>query len=174
MSKTRTIVLALFIFILSTACLSLGGLGEKVINQAIEKADLPEGMLETSQAGLEIVSTQVAAAAEATADDAPATDANSSNPIPANLPYPVPDDAKDILYANEMLGFTTSLNPEEVLAFYQQALSAQGFTERSGSKLVGENNAQIFFDGHPSGNPLMISASNMVEFTYVGLLLADN
>ena len=51
MSKNKILILSALVLILTMAC-GLGGLTEGLVEKAIEKADLPEGALETAQAGL--------------------------------------------------------------------------------------------------------------------------
>lgn len=163
MSKTRTIAIVLLVFVLSTACLSFGGLGEKALDMAMEKADLPEGALETAQVELQSITTQVADTIEDSAD----------KPATSDSPYPMPADVENVMNVAGTVNFQTSLSLEAVAAFYRQALSAEGYTERTVNTVEDENVVSLVFDGHPSGQALVVQAVSLGEITNVNVRLED-
>ncbi|MCD4674285.1 MAG: hypothetical protein K8R77_16605 [Anaerolineaceae bacterium] len=169
MSKFKILIIAALVLLLSTACLSFGGLGEKVMDKALDKAleeaDLPEGALETAQAGFEAISTEVLSSAEEAMDDV-VTDAGDS-------PYPVPDDAQNLMNLDGVINYQTSLTLDEVVAFYRQALAAQGYTERTINTVIEAGVASLVFDGDPSGKALVVQVVSLGESSNVNVRLED-
>jgi hypothetical protein len=147
MSKIKIILIASLVLLLSTACLSLGGLGQKALDKALEQADLPEGAIETAQAGFEVLATEVLATAEAI-EVAPAP--------AADVPFPVTPDAKNLMNVAGTVNYQTSMSVDDVVAFYRQQLLAKGYVEREITTVIEGGIASLVFDGDPSGKALVV------------------
>ena len=163
MSKTKIVLIAMLVFLLSTACLSLGGLGQKALDKALEKADLPEGAIETAQAGFEVLATEVLATAEAI-EVAPAA---------ADVPFPVTPDAKNLMNVAGTVNYQTSMSVDEVVAFYRQQLLAKGYVEREITTVIEGGIASLVFDGDPSGKALVVQVVGVGDASNVNVRLED-
>jgi hypothetical protein len=164
MSRLKITIVAIMVFVLTTACLSFGGLGEKVLDKALEQADLPEGAVETAQAGFEAVATEVLSTAEAAVEEV----------SPADVPFPVPDDAQNLIDLSGTVNYQTSLSIDEVVAFYRQELAARGYSERTINTVVENGMASLVFDGDPSGKALVVQAVGLGDLANVNVRLEDN
>ena len=163
MSKNKIVLITMFVFLLSTACLSLGGLGQKALDKALEQADLPEGAIETAQAGFEVLATEVLATAEAI-EIAPAAD---------DVPFPVTPDAKNLMNVAGTVNYQTSMSVDEVVAFYRQQLLAKGYVEREITTVIEGGIASLVFDGDPSGKALVVQVVGVGDASNVNVRLED-
>ena len=164
MSKIKIILIASLVLLLSTACLSLGGLGQKALDKALEQADLPEGAIETAQAGFEVLATEVLATAEAI-EVAPAP--------AADVPFPVTPDAKNLMNDAGKINYQTSMSVDDVVAFYRQQLLAKGYVEREITTVIEGGIASLVFDGDPSGKALVVQVVGVGDASNVNVRLED-
>jgi hypothetical protein len=164
MSKIKIILIASLVLLLSTACLSLGGLGQKALDKALEQADLPEGAIETAQAGFEVLATEVLATAEAI-EVAPAP--------AADVPFPVTPDAKNLMNVAGTVNYQTSMSVDDVVAFYRQQLLAKGYVEREITTVIEGGIASLVFDGDPSGKALVVQVVGVGDASNVNVRLED-
>ena len=190
MSKTKILIAAVLTLVISTACLSFGGLAEGIMDKALEEADLPEGALETAEAGFGAVATQAVEAAEGAMEDAQEGDIDDIMgeaieemmdsaaggdvlPNPEDIPYPLPEDAQVLSFIDGGVVFQTGLTVEETVNFYRQQLGANGYSERTINTVVEDMFASVVFDGDPSGIELVVQATGMGDFTVVNVRLED-
>ncbi|MDX9864178.1 MAG: hypothetical protein RBT34_05165 [Anaerolineaceae bacterium] len=184
MSKNKVLILTAVV-LLTMAC-GLGGLTDGLVEKALDQADLPEGALETAQAGLGTVATQAASAAEGAIEDAQNDELNDTinqmleeaagamdGADPDQVPYPMPADAQIYDFSGGMVTFQTNMPVANVVAFYRQELAARGYTERTINTLVDEQVASLVFDGDPSGIELVVQVTGMGEMSIVNVRLED-
>ncbi len=77
--------------------------------------------------------------------------------IGGESPFPMTDDASNVVSTPEMVTYLTSLSADEVIKFYQDKFGAMGYTEE---KDMTANFGGIFsmtFDGHESGKKIIIA-----------------
>lgn len=165
MTKKKTLLIAVLVFLLSTACLNLGGLGQKALDKALEEADIPEGAIETAQAGFEAVATEALTMAEGAMDDVMAE--------PGEVPFPVPDGAENLMNIEGNVNFQVAMSVDGVVAFYRQTLTSQGYKERDITTVIEDGIASIVFDGDPSGKALVVQVVTLGENSNVNVRLED-
>ena len=185
MSKNKVFILGVLVLLLTMSC-SLGGLTEGLMEKAMEEADLPEGALETAQAGLGTVATEAASVAAEAIEDA--QDGELDDAInqmleeaadamegvdPSQIPYPMPADAQVYDFSGGAATFQTNSSVADVVAFYRQELAARGYTERAINTVVEEQFASLVFDGDPSGIELVVQVTGMGEMSIVNVRLED-
>jgi len=185
MSKNKVIILGTMVLLL-TMCCNFGALTERVMDKALEEADLPEGALETVQAMPEVIGTEAVGAADDLADSEAgeamdealnqlleeATEA-MEGADPSQIPYPMPGDAQIYDYSGGMVTFQANMNVAGVVAFYRQELTARGYTERTINTVVSDEVANLVFDGDPSGNALVVQVTGMGDMSIVNVRLED-
>lgn len=181
MSKNKLILLGALVLVL-TMCCNLGALTEKVMNKAIEEADLPDGALETAQAGFETLATE-AVDTMGEAQDGQMDDAinqmleEAAGAVegmdPSQIPYPMPADAQVYDYSGGMVTYQTNMSVADVVAFYRAELGAKGYTERTVNTMVEEQVASLVFDGDPSGTELVVQVTGMGDMSIVNVRLED-
>ncbi len=185
MSKNKALILGVLVLTLTMAC-GLGGLTNSLMEKALEEADLPEGALETAQAGLGTVATEAASAAEGAIENAQEGElddainqmledaASALDAVdPSEVPYPMPADAQIYNYSGGMVTFQTNMNVASVVDFYRAELAARGYTERTINTVVDEQVASLVFDGDPSGTELVVQVTGMGEMSIVNVRLED-
>lgn len=114
-------------------------------------------------------------------DDAPAATSesadDSSDPgfsFSADSEFPMPDDAKNITNVAGNLNYQTNLNLEEVMAFYRDTYGKQGLTERELLTTVSDGVFSFVFDGHESGQAIVIQGVDFGDGTVnVNISLQD-
>ena len=185
MSKNKVVILGALVLIL-TMCCNLGGLTNGLVEKAMEEADIPEGALETAQAGIGVVATEAANAAEGMQDSETAdamgdainqmleeATAGMEGLDPSQIPYPMPADAQVYDFSGGMVTFQTNMNVASVVDFYRVELAARGYTERTANTLVDEQVASLVFDGDPSGTELVVQVTGMGDMSIVNVRLED-
>jgi hypothetical protein len=76
--------------------------------------------------------------------------------------FPVPEDASNGYdLGGGMISFQTDLSIEESLEFYRDSLAAQGYTEREINTVTTDTTFSIVFDGHGSGQAVVIQAVDL-------------
>lgn len=76
--------------------------------------------------------------------------------------FPLPDDAMNGMdLGNDMISFQTNLSITDALAFYREALTAEGYVEREITTAVTDTTFSIVFDGHESGKAIVVQAVDL-------------
>lgn len=72
--------------------------------------------------------------------------------------FPLPDSVSNFSGegGDSPINFQTDLSLDETVSFYRQALSQQGYTERTINTAITETTASLVFDGHDSGQALVV------------------
>lgn len=98
-------------------------------------------------------------------DDSPtATPASSSDDnfsFGDDSDFPMPDDAKNVVSAAGTVNFQTNLGLDEVMDFYRDIYGKQGYTERELLTTVTDGVFSFVFDGHESGQAIVIQGVNL-------------
>jgi hypothetical protein len=95
------------------------------------------------------------------ANEEPTTAPAESGPA-IETEFPLPEDAMNAMdLGNGMISFQTEMTIEETLEFYREALSAEGYTEREITTATTETTLNLVFDGHASGDAIVIQAVDL-------------
>lgn len=102
---------------------------------------------------------------------------DSSDPgfsVGGDSEFPMPDDATNIVSVAGTVNFQTKLGLEEVMAFYRDIYGKQGFTEREILTTVTDGVFSFVFDGHASGQAIVIQGVDLDDGTVnVNISLQD-
>jgi hypothetical protein len=115
--------------------------------------------------------TEEPAAPEPTEEPAPAEEES----VTYDTVFPLPEDVQGFTGegGEAMVNFQTSLSMEEAVAFYRDALTAQGLTERELLTVIEDTTFSLVFDGHENGQALVIQGVGMGEVTNVNIRFED-
>ncbi|MBK8987125.1 MAG: hypothetical protein IPM39_13780 [Chloroflexi bacterium] len=80
----------------------------------------------------------------------------------AELPFPVVENATDVINFPGVIGYSTTLPPADVIAFYQEAMADAGYTYAEGQSFITDSAASLTFDGSSGAVSVTISDSNGV------------
>ena len=109
----------------------------------------------------------------------PVPDEGEEAPEPSQGEYdtvfPLPEDVQEFIGegGEESVIFQTSLSLEEVVAFYRQALTAQGLTEYEVLTVIEDDGFSIVFNGWPDGRSVVIQGVDFGDTTNVSIRLED-
>ena len=95
----------------------------------------------------------------------PSTDSTNSNPT-INTNFPMTSDAFNAMELGEdSILYYTKLSGDEVMQFYRNQLTKQGYTERKATTVVSDTTFSMVFDGDPSGKALVIQSVDLGDGT---------
>lgn len=90
----------------------------------------------------------------------PAQPAGEGSPVESE--FPLPEDVQNYMEMGAgAANFQTSVKMEDLMAFYRETLTAQGYTEREILTSVTASTFSMVFDGAPNGMALVIQAVNL-------------
>lgn len=101
---------------------------------------------------------------EPTADEAaePTKDSGSDNGGKYDTEFPLPDDVSNFTaLADGMINFQTKMSLKDALDFYKEALTNEGYTERSLLTVTSDTTFSTVFDGHKSGKAIVVQAVDL-------------
>ena len=151
MTRSARFLLVLSVLVLaSLACQALTGGGDSAPEPAapMEEESLPEAPEPTQEQEVE----------QPDEVEEPAPPAG----LGFETEFPVPDDASNGYdLGGGMISFQTGLSIEESLAFYRDSLAAEGYTEREINTAITDTTFSIVFDGHESGQAIVIQAVDL-------------
>lgn len=75
--------------------------------------------------------------------------------------FPMPDDAKNAVSIAGTLNYQTNLSLDEVMSFYRDLYGKEGYTERDLLTVVSDGVFSMVFDGHESGQAIVIQGVNI-------------
>jgi hypothetical protein len=88
--------------------------------------------------------------------------------------FPMPNGAKNVISVAGSLNYQTNMSLEEVMAFYRDAYGKQGYIERPILTVVSDGVFSMVFDGHPSGQAVVIQGVDLGDGTMnVNIRLED-
>jgi hypothetical protein len=68
----------------------------------------------------------------------------------------MPDDAFNVVTADDVLTFQTNLSAEETAGFYRDEFGKQGYSEDSSMSVTFGGNFTLVFTGHDSGRSIYV------------------
>ncbi len=132
-----------------------------------------EGINDDGNMYIEINLTDIDVPVEAAIPEACAAGGEDGGPAGAGSEFPIMDDATEVTSFAGVLSYQTASSQEEVLAFYDEALTAEGWVQDEASSFVTEGNAIINYTQDGVTLSLTFSASeDSTEGNYV-ILLSD-
>jgi len=76
--------------------------------------------------------------------------------------FPMPANVSNLTeQGEEAVNFATTLSLEDSIAFYREALVADGLTERTINTTITETTFSLVFDGDPSGKALVVQGVDL-------------
>ena len=149
MLRSARVLFAISVLVLaSLACQALAGGGDEVVVapevQVQESAPAESDPVESAEQPAEVEESDPAAG------------------LGFETEFPIPDDASNGFdLGNGMISFQTGLSLDDSLAFYREAFSAEGYTEREITTVVSDTTFSIVFDGHESGKAIVVQAVDL-------------
>lgn len=140
MKKNVNIVPILALVLASLACQSLTGGGDEPQPQPLEPVDGGSGG----------------------SSDSPGDPGNSIDTV---SDFPLTDDAQNVIESDGTVIYQTEMSVEEVMEFYRDVLTAQGYTERDLLTTLTDGVFSFVFDGHESGQALVIQGFDLKNGT---------
>lgn len=102
---------------------------------------------------------------EPTAEDieaAPTKDTGSDSGETHDTEFPLPDDVSNFTALPDgMINFQTTMSLSDALDFYKDALTKEGYTERSLLTVTSDTTFSTVFDGHKSGKAIVVQAVDL-------------
>jgi hypothetical protein len=88
--------------------------------------------------------------------------------------FPIPADVESINTDDDgAVNFQTSLDLSEAVAFYREEFKTLGYVERTLLTVDSETVFSIVFDGHESGNAIVIQGVDLGDNTNVNIRYED-
>lgn len=104
--------------------------------------------------------------------DAPTEESNFS--FGGDSEFPMPDDAINVVTVGGVTNYQTNKSLDDVLAYYRDYYTNQGYTERELLTTVSDGVFSIVFDGDPSGQAVVIQGVDFGDgTTNVNISLQD-
>jgi len=75
--------------------------------------------------------------------------------------FPLPDDAQNVTEVAGTVNYQTKLSLDDVMKFYRDAFASLGYTERELLTTVSDGVFSIVFDGHESGQAIVIQGVDL-------------
>lgn len=156
MSNNNRIKLIVFVLTLLTiACVcSPTAFFERQVDNAVENVQ------ETVEAGIGFSLEEVQETAEALAGG----EIEFGEDVESE--FPISDDATNPVIIAGVLNYASNLSIEELVEFYRSEFTALGYTERTVLTLIQDGTVNLVFDGHPSGNAIIVQ---MVDLIVLGV-----
>ena len=99
----------------------------------------------------------------------PASSSDDNFSFGGDSDFPMPDDAKNVVSAAGTVNFQTNLGLDEVMDFYRDIYGKQGYTERELLTTVTDGVFSFVFDGHESGQAIVIQGVDLGGNTNVNI-----
>lgn len=101
----------------------------------------------------------------------PSTDAPSDDGPTTSSEFPLPDDATNVIEAGGTLNYQTAMKLPDVMEFYREAFTGQGYTERTLLTVTSDATFSMVFDGHSSGKSIVVQGVDLGGNSNVNLRL---
>lgn len=152
MSNNNRIKLIVFVLTLLTiACVcSPTAFFERQVDNAVENVQ------ETVEAGIGFSLEEVQETAEALAGG----EIEFGEDVESE--FPISDDATNPVIIAGVLNYASNLSIEELVEFYRSEFTALGYTERTVLTLIQDGTVNLVFDGHPSGNAIIVQMIDLI------------
>lgn len=141
MTKKFSILFAILALVLaSLACQSLSGGGG---------GDAPELPAPSDDGGVEVAPQE--------SDDS----GSSGGETNVETEFPLPDGATTIQELGGSINFQVEMSLEDAMKFYQEALTKEGYNERTINTVTSETTFSMVFDGHESGKSIVVQGVDL-------------
>jgi hypothetical protein len=88
--------------------------------------------------------------------------------------FPLPDGAMNVQDLGGTTNFQVKMTLDEAMKFYMDALTKEGYTERSLLTVTSDTTFSMVFDGHESGKAIVVQGVDMGDGTVnVNIRLED-
>ncbi len=159
MKRKQTLLLLLMtLLIASLACAVLGGAGDTG-DAPVAEAPADEALVE-EEAAEEQAAEEQAEQAEETEEPEQAEEAGEQAQE-YDTEFPLPEDVQNFTGGGDQVNFATSLNVEDSIQFYRDALTEMGLTERTLNTAITETTFSMVFDGHESGKAIVVQGVDL-------------
>src|SRR5512146_1545436 len=79
-----------------------------------------------------------------------------------NTKFPLPSSVSNFTdTGNSSINFQTDMNIKDTIAFYREAFTKQGLTERTINTAITDTTFSMVFDGDPSGQAIVIQGVDL-------------
>lgn len=93
---------------------------------------------------------------------APTAETGSGSTSTNKTEFPLPEKVSNFMdMGDSAINFQTSVSLKDVLAFYQDALSKEGYTERKLLTVTTDTTFNLVFDGHKSGKAIVVQGVDL-------------
>lgn len=145
MKNTRLWIVLAVLAAAALACNAVTGIGQKPTSTPVDPI--------SSEA-----TDEVDSATEETPSDEPTEDTGSGN----DSEFPLPSDVSNFMELGDgLITFQSSMSLEDLLKFYQDELSAEGYTEREILTVTSETTFSMVYDGHASGKAIVVQGVDL-------------
>jgi hypothetical protein len=152
--KSKRIYIAILTLILaSLACQTVLGGGDNTSQEELPPFEYSGGDSETEE---------------------PSTESESDFSFGGDSDFPLTSDAQNVISIAGTTNYQTSLSLDEVMDFYRDEYGKQGLTERELLTVTSEGVFSMVFDGHASGQAIVIQGVDLGDGTVnVSITLQD-
>jgi hypothetical protein len=138
MKLKRLFLFLAVLMIVSLACSLFGGSG------STDVGDTPSAPGDTGNSG---------------AGENPTSPSSSEN---YDTEFPLPDNVENFTkFGNGSINYQTSMGLTEVVDFYREAFKSAGYKEREINTVINDTTFSIVWDGHPSGQALVVQGVDL-------------
>jgi len=142
MKKHSVLLAILSLALASLACQTIMGGGDTFQPPEIEIPEMPE-----IDGGDEVEIPTIPPIA---------TDENGDITIGGESEFPVTSDAFNVVTMSEMVTFQTKMSSDDLIKFYRDEFTAQGYTEDESMAITFGNTFTLAFNGHDSGKVVYV------------------
>ncbi len=171
MKRKQTLLLLMVTLLIASLACSLVGTAEEAVDapEAPAEESAPDTDQEDADAG-ESHSDSEEEGEDSHADDTDATDAEGeaedtteadTEAHDYDTEFPLPADVQNFTGGGDQINFATSLNVEDSIQFYRDALTALGLTERTLNTAITETTFSMVFDGHENGKAIVVQGVDL-------------
>jgi hypothetical protein len=91
----------------------------------------------------------------------------------SDAPFPMADDADILLQDDRSATYGTKLSISETIDFYRAEFDKLGFTERDLLTAITDDSFSMVFDGHSSGQAILVQGTDFGESTNISIQFQD-
>lgn len=150
MKKYSVLFAILALVLASLACQTIMGGGDTFQPPEIEIPEIPEMPQTDGGDGVEIPEIEIPTIPPI------ATDENGDMTIGGESEFPLASDAFNVISTPEMVTFQTKLGSDDLIKFYRDEFTAQGYTEDESMAITFGKTFTLAFNGHESGKVIYV------------------
>jgi hypothetical protein len=103
----------------------------------------------------------------------PAEEEPTEAPPEIDVPFPLPDDARNVMEMSGVVNFQTDLSLEEVAEFYRQEITAMGYVEYEATTVISEKTVNLVFNDPAGGESIVVQSIPLDDATNVSIRYED-